>query len=497
MELTHARDDQLARVFVGEAAERRIFFRQALQTFGHLITIRLRLRLDRHADDRLREGGRLQHHVERLVTQGVAGGDVPETDQRRDVARVHAVHVLPLAALDDHEAADALALAGTGVVDGVALLQLTGIDPEEDQLAREGIGPQLEREGTELRVVVGRDRDALLGLGHVAGGGRNVERGRQVIDHGVDQDLNALLFEGRPAQDGDQLDLAGQAPDGRLQDRRRDGLLFQHQLGDRVVLVGNGIDQLGQRLGRTVLMLGRDVLDLILEAFVGDVAFTPEDRLLVHHVDDSGELVLGSDGQEDGERVGAQLLAHVVQRVVKVGTGTVHLVDERDPGDVVLRRLAPDRFGLGLDAGHSAKHGNGPVEDAHGALDLRGEIHVTRSVDDVDTVGDSFAGLVKSFVLLLGPEAGDGGGRDRNAALLLLLHPVGDRVAIIHVADLVDQSGVEEDTLGRRRLAGVDVRGDPDVAGPFEGILPRRGIQRRIDFGDVTHGSREEGDFRR
>jgi hypothetical protein len=41
VKLTHARDDQLAGFLVRETTERRIFFRETLQPFGHLVAIRL------------------------------------------------------------------------------------------------------------------------------------------------------------------------------------------------------------------------------------------------------------------------------------------------------------------------------------------------------------------------------------------------------------------------------------------------------------------------
>ena len=53
-------------------------------------------------------------------------------------------------------------------------------------------------------------------------------------------------------------------------------------------------------------------------------------------------------------------------------------------------------------------------------------------------------------------------------ALLLLFHPVHHGRALVDLADLVGAPGVVEDALGRRRLAGVDVRHDPDVAGVLE-----------------------------
>ena len=100
--------------------------------------------------------------------------------------------------------------------------------------------------------------------------------------------------------------------------------------------------------------------------------------------------------------------------------------------------------------------------------------------------GTSVERLVNLIFARLGgflrPEAGDGGGGDRDAAFLFLLHPVGHGVAVIHVTDLVDQSGVKENTLGRRRLAGVNVRGDADVAGAFQRVFAVGRIRRRFIF---------------
>ena len=38
----------------------------------------------------------------------------------------------------------------------------------------------------------------------------------------------------------------------------------------------------------------------------------------------------------------------------------------------------------------------------------------------------------------------------------------------MHLTDLMDQAGVKENALGDRGLAGVDVRGDADVARPLQ-----------------------------
>ncbi len=64
------------------------------------------------------------------------------------------------------------------------------------------------------------------------------------------------------------------------------------------------------------------------------------------------------------------------------------------------------------------------------------------------------------------PDAGRRGGGDGDAALLLLLHPVHRGCALVDLTDLVVDAGVEQDPLGRRGFARVDVGHDPDVTDP-------------------------------
>ena len=75
---------------------------------------------------------------------------------------------------------------------------------------------------------------------------------------------------------------------------------------------------------------------------------------------------------------------------------------------------------------------------------------MTRGVNDVDLV---------AF-----PETGNSSGGNGNTALLLLLHPVSGGCAVVGLAYLAVDTGVEEDTLGRGGLTSIDVRHDADVA---------------------------------
>ncbi len=161
--------------------------------------------------------------------------------------------------------------------------------------------------------------------------------------------------------------------------------------------------------------------------------------------------------QLQDEREGLETVDHHVDGANEVRAGAVHLVHEADPGDVVAVGLPPDGLGLRLDAGDRVEHGDGTVEDPERTLDLDREVHVAGRVDDVDPVAL--------------PRARGGGGRDGDAALALLDHPVHLRGALVDLADLVGLAGVVQDALGRGRLARVDVRHDPDVAGQGKRVL--------------------------
>jgi len=106
-------------------------------------------------------------------------------------------------------------------------------------------------------------------------------------------------------------------------------------------------------------------------------------------------------------------------------------------------------FRLGLHSVDGVKHRDCAVEHAQRSLHLGCEIDVAGRIYDVDAN--------------VTPGAGGRSGRDGDAALLFLLHPVHRRRALMDLSDAVRAACIEQDALRRSGLAGIDVGHDADV----------------------------------
>ena len=452
VELAHAVDQRLAGFLVGFDPEGRVLLAEALQGGAHLLLVGFGLRLDRDRDHRLREFDALERDRRVRGGERVAGAGLLEADAGADVAGVDLLDLLAAVGVHHQQPADPLGLAGGDVEDAAAGLELARVDAEVGEFADVGVGHDLEGEGGEGGAVVG----GALGLGrlglafaggHDAGDRRHLERRGQQLDDRVEQRLHALVLERGAAEHRGDLGVETGAVQRAGDPLVRDLLFGQVGLHQLVVVVGAGLDQLGPVfLGLVAQVLGN--LDRLV---LGAELVGPDHRFHLDQVDDAFEVALAADRQLDRQRVGAEPVLHRLHGVEEVGAGAVHLVDVGEARHGVLVGLAPDGLRLGLDAGDGIEDGDGAVEHAQAALDLDREVDVAGRVDDVDPVAL--------------PLAGGRGGGDRDPALLLLLHPVHHGGALVDLAHFVGAAGVVEDALGRRRLTGVDVRHDPDVAG--------------------------------
>ena len=453
VEFAHTGNNRLAGFFVGTHAERRIFASKTAQGESHLFLVSLGLGFDGLADHRFREfhafeDDRLGHIAER-----VARGHVLQTDGSGDIAGFRFGDFLTFVGVHLQQTTNTFLLVLHGVQNGFAGLKNAGVDAQEGELADIRVGHDLEGERGERSIVAGFAGDFVV-VEVKARNRRNVNRRRQQFDDAVEHTLHTLVLEGRAAEH--RLHFTGDRAGTQTLDDFGFGefAFFEVLVHQLFAGFGSRFDELFTPFVGRIDEVGRDVDVFELGALAG---FIPNDALHLDQVNNALELVFGADRDHDGAGIALQTGLHLVNDLEEVGAGTVHLVDERDAGHLVLVGLTPNGFGLGLHAAHSAVNHHSAVEHAHGAFDFNREVHVPRGVDDVQT-------MRLELHVHTAPEAGGSGRRNRDAAFLFLFHPVHGGGTVVHFAQLVVDASKEEDTLGGGRLARVDVGRNADIA---------------------------------
>ena len=160
----------------------------------------------------------------------------------------------------------------------------------------------------------------------------------------------------------------------------------------------------------------------------------------------AGDLEIGLDVADQLERIFADPVA---------------LVDEREDRHAAALADGEQLARAIFDAFAVVEQHHGAVGGDERAVGVFGEVFVTRRVEEVDVV---------AVVLELHDAR-----RDRDAALLLELHPVGRRVPCgtprLDRAGEVDGAAVQQELLRQRRLAGVGMADDGKRAPRADGLL--------------------------
>ena len=303
----------------------------------------------------------------------------------------------------------------------------------------------------------------------------DVDRAGQVVDDDVEHRLHTLVLERGAAGDRHDARAAGRTAESRLELVVGRGLFREEELHDLIVDFREAFHHVVVRLFTALGQLAGQLLGGHVDAVGGLVEI---DRLAFEHVDHALEVGFFADRQHQRNRSRAELALDFGDDAFKIGAGTVHLVDQRDDRDLVLLRLAPDGFSLGLNLAYRAENRNRTVEDAQRTLHLCGEVHVSGSVDDIDT--------------MVFPITGSSSAGDRNSAFALLLHPVHRGSTFVGITDLVVHAGIEENAFRQRGFAGIDVRHDADIAGVLQRDLA---VRRLMILGFVYLGTHNRSLF--
>ncbi|EAQ30599.1 hypothetical protein NAP1_07465 [Erythrobacter sp. NAP1] len=482
VKLAHALDDRLTAFVVGRHAEAGILGSQAVERNAHLFLVGLGLGFHRQFDNRIGEFHALEDDRCGRRTKGITGGGFLQACDCNDVASERFINVFTLVGVHQQHTADLFLLVLHRVQDR-ALFELARIDAREGERADERVVHDLECERAEGLVIRRRTRCFFLAVGQNALNRGNVERRRHVVDDRVEKRLNALVLERRTTQDGDEFLLKRALANQALERLSVRLVAFEIGFHDIIVLLNGKLDQLLAVFCRFVSHIVRDRAEGVFSA---EVFVLPGDSTLVDEVDEAFEARFDADRQVQDSRGRTEAVDDRLHAVLEVGAGAVELVDEAHPRNLVLVGLTPDSLGLRLNAGNAVEACNRAVEHAQRTLDFNGEVNVAGGVDDVDAVlgrvRAQFLGIAHRIHvgIFRVPETSGRSRRDRDPALLLLLHPVHRRSTIVHFADLVGLAGVVEDTLGRGGLAGIDVRHDADIAIALQRIIAGHNIFLKV-----------------
>ena len=159
-------------------------------------------------------------------------------------------------------------------------------------------------------------------------------------------------------------------------------------------------------------------------------------------------------GQLAGTTSSASLRSTSSSRLERIARFAIHLVDEGDDRHVAQPAHLEELQGLRLDAARGVEDHHRAVDGGQRAIGVLAEILVARRVEQVE--GE--AGMLEAHHRRA----------DRDAALLLDVHPVGTRAPAIatrlDLAGKLDRAAEQQELFGQRGLSGVGVGNDRESA---------------------------------
>ena len=162
-------------------------------------------------------------------------------------------------------------------------------------------------------------------------------------------------------------------------------------------------------------------------------------------------------GQLNRNYAGTELFVQLIHDLIEVGVFPVHLVDDHHAGFTRLFAHGHGLFRSHHRAGNSAYHDQGRVRQRHGSGHFAIKIEKARGVNDVD--------------LDILPLEGRQRGVDGNGALDLFGIVVGGGIAVFHLTDTLDQTGIKKHCLGKGGFPFAAVAENADIADVCCGIV--------------------------
>ena len=295
----------------------------------------------------------------------------------------------------------------------------------------------------------------LAGIGVYALNCGNIERRRHKVNNCVEKLLNALVSVRSTAGYGYELILDSTLSDSLLDFLGREirAFVLEVTVHKVVVKLGNRFKQ-----SRSVLLcLIKHIRGDFLNAHILSEVVIINIGVHFNQVDNALKICFSADRKLNRNSVALKSVLHHMNYIVEICAHNVHLIYISHSGYMIVVSLTPNGFRLRLNTALCAENGYGTVKYAKRTLNFNRKVNVSGGVDNIDTV--------------LFPERGSSGGGDGDTSLLLLLHPVHRGSALVGFTKLVVDTRVEQDTLRRGGLSGVDMSHYTNITGHFKSYV--------------------------
>ena len=451
VKFTHTGDDCLTALFVSLDGEGRVFFSQLGETLRKFVEVFLSFGFYGDTDNGIGEVHGLEYDGCIFVAKRVTGVNVFETYACTDVTGADDFNGVLVVGVHLEQTGNTFLLARAYVVDIRTGFHFTGIHAEESQTTNIGVGSNLEREGCGLFVFAGLAVLFFAGIGVGTNDGGSVKRGGQEHADIVKQGLNALVLEGRTASHGNDVKCEGSLTNGSndffFGETVRILKVFFHE---GFVLLSSEFNHFATPFFALVFEFGGNLFHVVFSAHS---LIVPEDGFHADEVHDALELLFSTDGHGDDTGSCTEDVFHLTNYFKEVCAGAVHLVDVTDTRHIVFVCLTPNGLRLRFHTTDCTVGSHGTVKHTKRTFHLSGEVHVSRSINQIELI----------LISVPSPVGGSCSGGDGDTAFLFLRHPVHGCATVVHFTNFVSFTGVEEDTFGSGGFTGIDVRHDTDV----------------------------------
>ena len=86
--------------------------------------------------------------------------------------------------------------------------------------------------------------------------------------------------------------------------------------------------------------------------------WNPNNGPAFNQIHQSSEIIFRTNGNLHGNRIGTKLVLDLFYNIKEISTGTVHFIDESNPGNIVFICLTPNGFRLRLNTTHCTENSN-------------------------------------------------------------------------------------------------------------------------------------------